>query len=177
MTTQTAFDAYASEYDHWFDEKEPIYQAEIAAMKRFIPTAGSGIEIGVGTGRFASQFGIKIGIDPSRNMLNMARQRGLAVCQGAGEFLPFRDAQFDFALLVTVVCFVENLAPFFLEVRRVIKADGMIIVGFIDKNSDLGKLYESRKATDKFYKEAHFYSVGEITDFLRQTGFVDFQYN
>ncbi len=177
MNNVTAFDKYANEYDNWFDENEQIYQAEIKALQRFIPDVGLGIEIGVGTGRFALPLGIKIGIEPSENMVKIAKQRNIATCQGTGEFLPFCNGQFDFVLLVTVVCFVDNLAQFFHEVSRVIKTDGKIIVGFIDKNSDLGKIYESRKDTNKFYRQAHFYSVSDIKTHIQHAGFSNFKFS
>jgi len=42
-----------------------------------LPEGGTGIEIGVGTGRFASQLGIKLGLEPSKSMASLARQRGM----------------------------------------------------------------------------------------------------
>jgi SAM-dependent methyltransferase len=80
-----------------------------------------GVEIGVGTGRFSTPFGIRIGVEPSRNMAQIAKTRNILVCQAIGERLPFRDGQFDFALLVTVVCFVKDVATLLQEVRRVIE--------------------------------------------------------
>ena len=62
----TVFDLFAQEYDRWFDENERIYQAEINALRRFISTAGKGIEIGAGTGRFSIPLAVDLGIEPSR---------------------------------------------------------------------------------------------------------------
>lgn len=106
---RTVFEDRAQEYDRWFDEHELIYRAEVAALRKFVPAAGLGIEIGIGTGRFAVPLGIRFGIDPSRRMLDIARQRGLRVCQAVGERVPFRDGQFDVGLLVTVICFVDDV--------------------------------------------------------------------
>jgi len=176
MDGVAVFDKHADQYDHWFDENQQIYQAEVNALRRFIPEAGFGIEVGVGTGRFSTPFGIRIGVEPSRNMAQIAKTRNILVCQAVGERLPFGDGQFDFALLVTVVCFVKDVAPLLHEVRRVIKVGGKVIIGFIDKDSALGQLYESRKDTDKFYKEAHFYSVPEIVALVRQVGLGELQF-
>jgi len=169
------FDRYADEYDRWFDENQQIYQAEVNALRRFVPETGLGVEIGVGTGRFSIPFGIRIGVEPSRTMAQIAKTRNILVCQAIGERLPFRDSQFDFALLVTVVCFVKDVVPLLLEARRVIKVGGKVIIAFIDKDSALGKLYESLKDTNKFYKVAYFYSVPEIVAFVRQVGLGELQ--
>jgi len=175
MDGVAVFDRYADEYDRWFDENQQIYQAEVNALRRFVPETGLGVEIGVGTGRFSTPFGIRIGVEPSRNMAQIAKTRNILVCQAIGERLPFRDGQFDFALLVTVVCFVKDVATLLQEVRRVIEVGGKVIIGFIDKDSALGQLYESRKDADKFFKEAHFYSAPEIVAFVRQAGFGELQ--
>ncbi len=171
MDGMAVFDRYADEYDRWFDENKPLYRAEVNTLRRLIPETGLGVEIGIGTGRFATPFGIRIGIEPSINMARIAARRNIAVCLEVGERLPFRDGQFDFALLVTVICFVKDATQLLREIRRVVRVGGSVILGFIDKESTLGRLYESRKATDKFYKEAHFFSPPEIASLLSRVGF------
>ena len=170
------FDQHAQEYDCWFDEREALYQSEVNALRRFVPEAGCGIEIGTGTGRFSVPFDIRLGVEPSRSMARIAHARGIAICQAKGEALPFHDDQFDFALLVTVVCFVSSVRVLFQEVRRVLKPGGRIILGFIDRNSPLGQMYEAHKANDTFYRVARFYSVADIADRVRQTGFGAMQF-
>jgi SAM-dependent methyltransferase len=176
MNGATAFDRYADDYDLWFDENTHVYQAEVNALRRLIPQTGFGVEVGVGTGRFSTPFGIRIGVEPSGNMAQIAKSRNMAICLAVGEHLPFRDNQFDFALLVTVVCFVNDVVELLREVRRVIKVGGKVIVGFIDRDSALGRLYESRKDTKTFYKEARFYSPPEIAALVRQVGFGELQF-
>jgi hypothetical protein len=61
----TPFDAYTADYDAWFDEHNDVYQAELAAVRSLLPTCGKGIEIGIGTGRFAASLGIAVGVEPS----------------------------------------------------------------------------------------------------------------
>lgn len=171
MPVVTVFEEHASEYNQWFDAHEPVYQAELAALRKFVPSTGMGIEVGVGTGRFAVPLGIRFGIDPSRRMLEIARQRGLRVCQAVGERLPFRDGQFDVALLVTVICFVEDVPTLLRELERVLKTDGQLIIGFINRDSELGRLYKSRKETSAFYRDARFYGVKDLADWVKEAGF------
>ncbi|KAB2892901.1 MAG: class I SAM-dependent methyltransferase [Bacteroidetes bacterium] len=176
MRIGSVFDKYAQDYEEWFTRNEAIYQLEVAAVQAVMPSHGLGLEVGVGTGRFAQPLGIKIGIDPASTMLRLAQARGAAVCQAFGEQLPFQADQFDFVLLVTVICFVKNLPLLFTEIQRVIKPGGHIIIGLIDKNSPLGKVYESQKASSKFYQAAHFYTVEEVSGFLNEIGFSELQY-
>ena len=171
MPVVTVFEEHTPEYDQWFDAHELVYQAELAALRKFVPATGMGIEVGVGTGRFAVPLGVEFGLDPSRTMLQVARRRGLRVCQAVGEQMPFHDRQFDLVLLVTVICFVDDVPTLFRELRRVLKRDGQLIIGFINRNSELGSLYEQRKEASMFYRDARFYSIKEVASWVEEAGF------
>ncbi|MBI4000696.1 MAG: class I SAM-dependent methyltransferase [Nitrospira defluvii] len=171
MPVVNVFEQHAQEYDDWFDGHESVFQAEVAALRKFIPVTGMGIEVGVGTGRFAVPLGIQFGIDPSRRMLHIARQRGLRICQAVGERLPFCDRQFDTVLLVTVICFVDDVPTLFLELSRVLKPGGHLIIGFINRDSELGRRYQRRKEASAFYQEARFYSAEEVASWVKEAGF------
>ncbi len=170
------FNRHTVEYDRWFDENRQAYQAEVKALRSFVPPAGLGVEVGIGTARFATPLGIQLGVEPARNMALVAKAKNTSICQALGEHLPFIAGQFDFVLLVTVICFVKDVALLLQEVGRIIKFGGRMILGFIDRDSALGKLYESRKASSRFYKEAHFYSAPEVATFVQQAGFAELQF-
>jgi len=68
-----------------------VYLSELEAVRSMLPVDGTGIEIGVGTGRFAAPLGIKLGLEPSKSMASLARQRGIEVVEGEAEALPFED--------------------------------------------------------------------------------------
>jgi Methyltransferase domain len=72
-----------------------------------LPASGSGLEIGVGPADFASPLGIRTGIDPAPAMAAIARTRGIEVTIGTAELLPFAAEEFDYALMVTTICFVD----------------------------------------------------------------------
>ena len=171
MPVVQVFEQHAAEYDEWFDAHGAVYQAELAALRKCIPAAGNGLEVGVGTGRFAIPLGIRFGIDPSQRMLQLARQRSLRVCQAVGEHLPFREAQLDVVLLVTVICFVDDVPTLLRELRRVLKSGGHLVIAFINRNSELGRLYESRKEISAFYRDARFYSAEEVASWVKEAGF------
>jgi SAM-dependent methyltransferase len=171
----SAFNQYAEEYDKWFDRNPFAYESELLAIKRFFPRRGKGLEIGVGTGKFAVPLGIKVGVEPARTMAVIAKQRGIEVHEAFAENLPFENGTFDFALMVTVLCFLHNPQTAIEEIARVLKPGGSLIIGMIDRESFLGKIYESKKAKSLFYKDAQFYSVPEVVDMLKSTGFIYIQ--
>lgn len=174
--TTTAFDQNTLEYDQWFEKHSTVYQSEILAIQQALPKNKTGIEIGVGSGRFAAPLKIKFGVEPSESMARVAEQRGITIYKAYAENLPIDNATFDFVLMVTTVCFLSDIPKAFSEVHRILKPQGEIILAIIDKNSELGKIYEQEKSTNKFYKDAHFHSTEELTELLKQSNFQNFQY-
>lgn len=173
MNEFEAFERYATEYDAWFEKNHATYEAELGAVRAVLPPTGTGLDIGVGTGRFAAPLGIRYGVDPSPAMAAIARSRGVEVTISKAEILPFANAYFDYAVMVTTICFVDDLGVALREAARVLKPGGHLIVGFIDRNSPLGRKYATRKDSDVFYRHAKFYSPEEICSQLEQSGFHD----
>ena len=79
----------------------------------------------------------------------------------------FQNNQFDFALMVTTVCFLDDVLTAFREAFRILKPRGSLLVGFVDKKSQLGKIYEAKKVNHPFYRFATFYSTEEIIQLLQ----------
>lgn len=170
-----AFDVHSEEYDNWYEKNKFVYLSEVEALKRVVPEGGKGIEIGVGTGRFALPLGVTIGIDPSEKMLKIARERGIRTFVARGENLPFGDSEFDYVLIVISICFVDNPEQVISESRRVLKENGKLIIGIVDKNSQLGRFYEEKKRRGSiFYEKATFFSTDEIIEMMKKNGFTGF---
>jgi len=168
------FDKYYKKYDAWYEKNKFAYLSEIGALKKVVPNKGEGLEIGVGTGRFASRLGIKYGADPSENMLIIAKKRGIDVHHAQGERLPFDSLVFDYVAIIITLCFVKDPIKVLIEAKRVLKNRGKVIVGIIDKDSFLGRFYQRKKSL--FYKQAHFFGVKEVTDLLKMSGFAGIAY-
>lgn len=166
-----AFNQCAEQYDQWFDEHAVIFHSELKALKQCVPKIGLGLEIGVGTGRFAVELGAHHGIEPAPAMRAMALSRGIHALNGTAESLPYQDNYFDFALLITTLCFISDPEKAFQEVHRVLKPHGTIIIGMIDRDSNLGQSYEKNKQNNPFYRYARFFSVNEVSELLHRTGF------
>lgn len=164
-----AFVKYFEHYDKWFVENPYIYKSELKAFE-LLDIKGKSIEIGIGTGRFASPLGIGFGVDPTYEMLKRLPD-GIHPIKGVAEYLPVKSSSFGWALMVTTICFVTDPLLSIKEMYRILKVGGKAAVGFVDADSRLGKLYSDRKNESKFYREASFYSSDEITNFLKVAGF------
>lgn len=165
------FDAHSERYDHWFEVHQAAYISELLALRMLVPCGVHGLAIGVGTGRFAGPLGVAMGLDPSDAMLARAAARGIETMKGIAEALPFPDSSFDYVLIVTTICFVGAPDRMLTEARRVLRLDGKLVMGFIDRQSEIGRGYLEHQSESVFYREAVFYSAAEVGDLLRSQGF------
>jgi len=173
MPRTAPFEVHHRRYDDWFVRHAAAYQSELVAVRALLPWRGLGLAIGVGTGRFAAPLGVQIGIDPAREVLDYATNRGISTVQAVAEALPFADSSVDYALSVTTICFVDDATAMLTEAYRVLKPGGELVVGFIDRTSKLGRHYLAHQAENVFYREATFYSADEVELLLRDTGFTE----
>lgn len=171
MPKTQPFNEHTVEYEEWFTTNRAAYESEIEAVRRMVPAGGTGLEVGVGTGKFAEPLGITLGIEPSASMRDVARRRGIRTASGVAEALPVVDGYFDFVLMVTVLCFFEDPGKALLETQRVLKPGGSIVIAFIDRDSPLGRKYDEKKGDTVFYKDANFLSAAEVTSHLEEAGF------
>lgn len=171
MPKERVFDEHLAEYEEWFVANEWVYRSELKALEKVMHAPGRGVEIGIGSGLFAEPLGIREGVDPSAKMREKAAERGLQAIDGVAEELPYPDASFDFALMVTTICFVDDIVRSFLEAGRILKDGGRLVLGFVDKDSRIGRMYLEHKEESVFYRDALFFGTQEVCGILRDTGF------
>lgn len=171
MQKDNPFDTEVEQYEEWFKNNDKLLDSELDTIKQLLPASGRGLEIGVGTGIFASQLGIKHGVEPSDSMAAEAIKKGIHVKKGAAEELPIDNGSYQYALMVTVDCFLSDILKAFYEVRRILENNGVFIIAFLDRATPLGKLYEKNKYLHRSYKNANFHSAEEIINLLKQVGF------
>ena len=164
------FEQHQRRYEEWFERHGFAYRSELEAVRSLLPPARDSLEVGVGTARFAEPTGIRFGVEPARAMADEAARRGVTVVRGTAERLPFADASFASVLMVTTVCFVDDLDAAFAEAKRVLRPGGALVVGFVDRESPLGRVYETHRDESVFYRIATFYSTAEITRSLARAG-------
>lgn len=170
---KSVFDQHSAGYDHWFDDNPNTYACQVRMLRRTVGTTGTGLEVGVGSGRFAVPLGIRYGIDPSENLVAMARGRGIEAVIGRGEYLPFRNDQFDTVLLLTVICFLPDIPAVFAEAFRVLRPQGRIIVGFIERDGEIAQKFINDPPKGTFLRFARFRSVKEVSADLQASDFCE----
>jgi ubiquinone/menaquinone biosynthesis C-methylase UbiE len=107
-------------------------------------------------------------------MIEIARTRGVDARLGRGESLPFKNSSFDYAVLIITLCFAKQPYRVLAEAHRVLKKNGVLLVGIIPKDSSLGKTYQKKDSI--FYRNARFFSVFELIHKLAVLKFHDFEF-
>ena len=168
------FDALAAKYDSWYDGKGKVaFQSELAAVRAVLSDCPKPwLEVGVGTGRFAQALGITLGIDPSVELLALARRRGVEVLYGEGEELVFKPASFGTVFLLTTWEFLNDPLKVLRECRRVLKADGRLVNAYLDRDGKWGASYAERgRQGHPLFSQAHFDTYEDVTRLTEQAGF------
>lgn len=166
------FHERAKEYDSWYDDS-PLFAIELSALKKAAKAAPyPRIEIGIGPGRFASQLGVTIGIDPALAALQLAHQKGIMSIAGIGEQLPLHRESAGTVFLLFTLCFLKETTAIFSECHRVLQKEGRLIIGVIPKESRWGiMLANKKKAGHPFYKYAQFRPLKDTINLLAGSGF------
>jgi SAM-dependent methyltransferase len=137
------------------------------------------LELGFGQGRTVQRLverGCRvIGADASATMVAQATARNRAACRDGrarlarsdGTTLPFADASADAALTVHTLYFVPDLAPVLVEVHRVLRPGGRLVIA-------------ARTADDPTptWMDPNVYRIrtaAQLVDALRSTGFVSIE--
>jgi ubiquinone/menaquinone biosynthesis C-methylase UbiE len=170
------FDEIAEAYDRWYDEPEgsAILEAELACLRQVVGDFdGRWLEVGVGTGRFASNLGIGEGIDPSGEMLRLASARGIQAKPGKAESLPHGKDEFDGVLMALALCFIQDAKQALRECRRVLLPEGTLLLGVVPADSPWGEAYAAKKAAGHpVYRHAIFRTMAETIRLAEEAGFV-----
>jgi hydroxymethylpyrimidine/phosphomethylpyrimidine kinase len=185
-----AFEEKAEDFDAWFAKNEAVFESEFLAEKRFFENPGTAVSIGVGSGLFASRLGIEFGVEPSQDMARLAERRGIKVKAGTAENVPFEDETFETVLLGTVLSYVQARNQAVKEAFRILRPGGHVVVSFVAREGSYTMLYDLAYLTGrhdperaprhpypvKFIKGANWISTSEVTNLLKEAGFVDLRY-
>ncbi|MBN2719125.1 MAG: class I SAM-dependent methyltransferase [Deltaproteobacteria bacterium] len=137
---QTYYDDFAGWYEN---ERGKGYHALIDRLEldiiRPLISGRDVLEVGCGTGLIMKEIQHQVksikGIDISEQMLEKARERGLDVCQGMAENLPWPDNSFDVVYSFKVLAHVAHIREALAEMNRVLRPGGFMVAEFYNSLS------------------------------------------
>lgn len=148
---------YYNKYGSWYDRErikgyyEFINANEIELVKRYAVNKDV-LEIGCGTGIILGEVGkfthSAQGIDLSKGMLALAKEKGLRVQLANATSLPFADKSFDVVYSFKVLAHIPEIKQVISEAARVVNDDGTLVLEFYNP-------YSLKRVTNWFYNLIH----------------------
>jgi ubiquinone/menaquinone biosynthesis C-methylase UbiE len=171
------FDKIASVYDQYYatEQGKKIDDLEKFNTALFFNDLNSKnvLEIGCGTGhwtQFLSHHGFEItALDTSDAMLEIAMKKNIKNAQfvkGSATELPFEDESIENIMSFATLGFIKNKEKAIKEMHRVLKKNGYILIGALNKNS---VWYEENKSNE-IYKSANFFDYESLYKSLADFG-------
>ncbi|MBI3032383.1 methyltransferase domain-containing protein [Candidatus Woesearchaeota archaeon] len=115
------YDIISPSYDELYQQEQ---LKKIAIIKQHLASKLNAkttiLDIGCGP-YYADWQGIVIGLDPSKELLKQAAQKGIKTIVGVAEQLPFKDRSFDYVISVTAAQNFTDVDKAFSEIKRTSK--------------------------------------------------------
>jgi SAM-dependent methyltransferase len=127
-----SYDSVAEEYDRLTPPLFGRLAHDLVELLRPAPSARV-LDAGTGTGTAATEVarrlgpdGAVVGVDPSLDMLGLARDRAMCVVAGALPGLPFREESFDATLANLVLSHLVEVKGGAADIVRVVRPGGRV---------------------------------------------------
>lgn len=176
------FNRIVRDYDRWYETPlgrfADAVETDLAFDLFTVQKGALVLDAGCGTGNFSLKLARRgarvVGVDIAAEMLARAREKA------ARENLPltfhemdiycldFRCDHFDGIVSMAAFEFIHEPRRAFLELMRVLKPGGRLLIGTITKDSAWGARYEAQaKRPDSIFRHARFMTRKELEDLDR----------
>jgi ubiquinone biosynthesis O-methyltransferase len=139
------------------------------------------LDVGCGDGELAlalvQRGAIVTGIDASAAMIDAAQDRAkqhdadITFQVATAEQLPFQAGRFDVVTAITILCFVDDAAPVFREIARVLRPGGRLVIGELGRWSTWAAGRRIRAwLGSRLWRRGRFRTANELRALAEQAG-------
>ncbi len=180
LKTEEAYDQWAATYDHVDNPMIRVVEEALPPLTVGIGPLYTVLELGCGTGRnlaYMREHGATcvVGVDLSAGMLAKARKRlggeVLLFQQDIRTTLPVEDGSVDLVLVSLVLEHIDDTAPVFEQVVRVLRPGGRVVVFELHpEHYDRGKRAHFETESGRRYMPAHRHSACDLEEAAAAAG-------
>ena len=169
-----------SEHDSQYHMRVYSFLKALKKQEKRIPPSGSKVlDIGTAGGAFldaAKQYGFDAyGMEPSADLVERGKARGLQIEQGTIECHGFKAGSFDMITLWDVIEHLPEPKAALLEINKLLKPNGILLINF----PDIGTM-QAKLAGKKFWwilsVHLHHFTRKSVADICERTGFDAFHF-
>jgi dolichol-phosphate mannosyltransferase len=164
-----AFDSRIPPQRYWQRKRHQI-------VTGFAPDSGSCLDVGCGSSRILPSLENVVGADVLLRKLRWARQYGKPVINASIFDLPFVDEAFDCVISSEVIEHIPSGDKPFLEMRRVLREGGLLILGTPDYGRVSWRIIEGlyHRLIPGGYADEHItqYTEEELAHSMEELGFL-----
>lgn len=147
----------------------------LSLIQALVPKSGKTLDIGCGSSRILSALPSAIGLDILFHKLRYLRKWKRPLVNGSIWALPFRNQQFDNIVCSEVIEHIAEGEQPFLEMRRILKPGGCLVIGTPDYSHLTWRIIEAiyERAAPGGYAHEHctHYTFESLKNVLEKTGF------
>lgn len=141
------FDELADKYDYWFLQNKNVLYSEVKLVAKVLENGGDIYSVGCGSGLFEKilreefNIDIKSGLEPSKDMAEIAKQRGINVDITTAEEAEYEGKIYDTIIYNGSPSYITNLEECVKRSYEALKKGGKIILIDVPKESSYGLMY------------------------------------
>lgn len=181
---QTIVKGYMASQEGEHDSQYPMrvysFYRTLKKHAKYLPVPGTKVlDIGTAGGAFldaAKQYGYDAyGMEPSADLVARGKARGLQIEQGTIESHSFAQGSFDMVCLWDVIEHLPDPKSALVEIKKLLKPDGILLINFPDIDT-----WQAKLAGKRFWwilsVHLHHFTRKSIRDICSRTGFEAFHF-
>ncbi len=138
MNKSNYYDEISAGYDE-LHEAEQLKKIAIIKSKIKLSRNSNSLDVGCGTGISTKELGCRVGVDPSRKLIEIAEHKypKITFLQANAEALPFDDWEFDYVFSITAI---QNFNDIEQGLREIMRVGNNYVLTFLKRSEKREKI-------------------------------------